>query len=30
MTCLTAPEVAEGTGYVNNELVRQDIGESQQ
>jgi len=29
MTCLTSPEVLEGPYYVNNELVRQDIRETQ-
>ena len=29
-TCLTAPEVTEGPYYVNNELVRENITESQQ
>jgi len=29
-TCVTAPEVTEGPYYVNNELVRGDITESQQ
>ncbi|KAF9793388.1 Intradiol ring-cleavage dioxygenase [Thelephora terrestris] len=28
-TCLTSPEVVEGPYYVNNEMVRQDVRESQ-
>lgn len=28
-TCITAPEVTEGPYYINNELVRQDLTETQ-